>query len=56
MSLWYTIKDKEDVSLSLDGKSLDVCFSGDDHNGNIYVEIPIEYIKEALDKVVGGEK
>jgi hypothetical protein len=43
MSIWYEIKDKEDVKLSEDGKTIDVNFTGDD-NGNIYVEIPIEFL------------
>lgn len=49
MSIWYEIKDKEDISLSDDGKSIYVNFTGD-HNGNIYVEIPIEFIKQVIEK------
>jgi hypothetical protein len=43
MSIWYKVEDREDVNLSADGKTIDVNFSGDD-NGNIYVEIPIEFL------------
>lgn len=43
MSMWYEIKDKDDVSLSEDGKSLQVNFDSN-HNGNIWVEIPLEFI------------
>lgn len=49
MSTWYEIKDKDDVSLSDDGKSLHVNFDGD-QNGNIWVEIPLEFIAPLLNK------
>lgn len=45
MSIWYDIKDKEDVSLSDDGKSLQINFDSD-HNGNIWVEVPLEFIDQ----------
>ena len=51
MSIWYDIKDSEDLSLSLDGKDLHVNFDGD-HNGNIYVAIPLELIEPLLKKLV----
>ena len=47
MSMWYKIKDQEDVEISEDGKTIDVLFGGD-HNGNNYVEIPIEFITNVL--------
>jgi hypothetical protein len=47
MSVWHEIKDKEDVSLSDDGKTIEVLFDGDD-NGNIYVEIPVEFIRPLI--------
>ncbi len=47
MSIWYDIKNSEDVSLSEDGKSLQVCFDSD-HNGNIWVDIPLELITPLL--------
>ena len=47
MSLWYEIKDQDDVSLSDDGKTIYVCFNGN-HNGNIYVEIPVGFVIKAI--------
>ena len=47
MSVWYEIEDQEDVELSEDGKTLEINFNSD-HNGNIYVEVPIDIIKKAL--------
>jgi hypothetical protein len=44
MSVWHTIKDPDDVDLSLDGKTLDVLFKSD-NSGNHYVEIPIEFVR-----------
>ncbi len=51
MSIWYEIKDKKDLNLSDDKKDLHVLFDGD-YNGNIYVSIPIEFIKEVLEKAI----
>lgn len=47
MSIWHEIKEQEDVELSEDGKTVEVCF-GHDHNGNLYVDIPIEFVKSVL--------
>lgn len=47
MSKWQEITDSEDVSLSADGKTIDV-YIGSDDEGSIYIEIPIEFIKEKL--------
>lgn len=47
MSIWHEIKDQDDVQLSDDKQTLEVCF-GHDHNGNLYADIPIEFIKHAL--------
>ena len=49
MSIWHEIKDQEDVQLSDDGKTIEVCY-GSDNQGNLYVDIPIEYVKLALSK------
>ena len=47
MSVWYTIKDPEDVDISLDGEFLDVLFSTDDF-GNNYIEITIKFVEHCL--------
>jgi len=52
MSIWHEIKEQEDVGLSLDKKTLEVCY-GSDRNGNLYVDIPIEFVKAALEDVAG---
>lgn len=46
MSEWYDIT-KEDIAISDDGKTLEVHI-GHNYDGNIYVEIPIDCIKEVL--------
>ena len=48
MSQWREIA-KEDVELSNDKQTIDVLI-GSDYNGNNYIEIPIEYIIEILQK------
>lgn len=53
MSIWYKVKEQEDVELSVDGKTLDVCFL-EDHNGGNYVEIPIEFVKKVMPDHFGG--
>ena len=50
MSIWHEIKDPEDVELSEDKKTLEVCY-GSDNNGNLYVDIPIEFVKLALENL-----
>ena len=47
MSIWHEIKKQEDVELSEDGKTLEILYKHD-HNGNKYIEIPVEFIKCAL--------
>jgi hypothetical protein len=47
MSTWHTIMDKENITLSEGGSLLDILLDHDDF-GNIYVEIPVELIKEVL--------
>lgn len=47
MSLWKQIKNQEDVELSEDGKTIEVLYEFD-HNGNNYIEIPVEFIKNVL--------
>ena len=49
MSKWYEIKDKEDINISEDGKMLQVNFGGD-NDGNLWVEIPIEFITDIIKK------
>lgn len=55
MSIWYEIKEQDDVELSDDKKTLEVCYEHD-HNGNLYIDIPIEFVKHALDNVDEVEK
>ena len=47
MSIRYTIKDRDDIELSDDGKEVEV-FLYSDLNGNYYVDIPIEFLNEIL--------
>jgi len=57
MSEWYK-PEKEDVSLSDDGTTLDVCITAND-NGNIWAEIPVEYLPYNLAeraKLIGALK
>lgn len=45
MSIWYEITDNEDISLSDDGKCLQINFDSN-HNGNIWVEVSLELIDQ----------
>ena len=47
MSTRRTIKKQEDVELSEDGKTLEVLYEFD-YNGNNYIDIPIEFVQQAL--------
>jgi len=47
MSTWRKVKDRDDVEVSEDGKTLDILYMFD-HNGNNYVEVPIEFVRDAL--------
>ena len=47
MSTWREIKKQEDVELSEDGKTLEVLYMSD-YNGNNYIDIPIEFARQAL--------
>jgi len=47
MSLWYEIKNKDDVELSEDGTEVDVLFNSDGF-GNQYISIPVEFLVELL--------
>jgi hypothetical protein len=47
MSIWHTVKESDDVQLSDDKKTLEVLLSSD-HNGNNYIEIPVEFV---IDKI-----
>lgn len=49
MSIWYEIKDIEDVEISNDGKTLEVLYHTD-NQGNWYVDIPIEFVKQRLEE------
>lgn len=47
MSEWYEVENQDDVELSDDKKTLEVWFKAN-YNGNVYIEIPIEFVKNAL--------
>jgi len=47
MSEWFTIKDKNDISLSDDGETVQVRFKTN-YMGNVYIEIPVELIVDLL--------
>jgi len=47
MSTRRIIKKQEDVELSEDGKTLEVLYEFD-YNGNNYIDIPIEFVQQAL--------
>ena len=47
MSMWYEVDDIFDLGISDDGKMLQVRFDTD-CNGNNYVEVPMEILKEKL--------
>ena len=46
MSIWKQV-DEEDVELSEDGKTIDICI-GADQFGNNYLEVPVELILKLL--------
>ena len=50
VSIWYEIKDPDDVDLSDDKRSVDVLFNHD-HNGNNYVTIPVKFLFKLLKDV-----
>jgi len=47
MSEWIEIDDKDDVSLSDDGTTIDILYNFDE-NGNKYIEVPVKWVKELL--------
>ena len=47
MSVWYEIKDIEDIDISLDGEELHILFDSDD-TGNNYVSVPVEMVEKVL--------
>lgn len=49
MSIRHEIKDFDDLDISDDGTEIEVLFSHN-HNGNQYVDIPIEMIVELLER------
>ena len=52
MSIWHTVKESDDVQLSDDKKTLEVLLNSD-HNGNNYIEIPVEFV---IDKISANMK
>lgn len=52
MSFRHTITDIEDVQISDDGKELEVLYDSD-NLGNLYVDIPIEFVKQRLAEEAG---
>ena len=48
MSEWRKIKVPDDVALSEDGTTLDVLIDHHEGFGNVYIEIPIEFVVRAL--------
>lgn len=48
MSIRRTITNPEDVELSENGKELEILIGGDDC-GNEYVDIPVEFVRKALE-------
>lgn len=48
MSIWYDIKKTDEVNVSDDGKTLDILFDSKDYNGAMYVQVPLERVKEVL--------
>lgn len=48
MSEWKRVRHRDEVSLSEDGKSLEVLI-GTSAWGNEYIEIPVEFVREVLD-------
>ena len=49
MSEWYKIEDEEFVEVSKDKKTIEVLFNTNE-NGNQYIDIPIEFIKNVLNE------
>lgn len=47
MSIWYEIKNIDDVEVSEDGKEIDVLYNND-LQGNYYVSIPIDFARKVL--------
>ena len=47
MSIWYEIKNPEDIEISEDGKTVEILI-GTDYSGNIYVEIPVKILRQKL--------
>lgn len=43
MSTWQEIRNKSCVEISSDGETIEVLYNHD-HNGNNYIEIPIEFV------------
>ena len=47
MSIWYEIKNPEDIEISDNGKTVEILI-GTDYSGNIYVEIPVKILIQKL--------
>jgi hypothetical protein len=50
MSEWRKIKDPDDVALSHDGTTIDVLIDHHDGFGNVYIEIPVEFVEREMAK------
>lgn len=48
MSIWYEVKNKEDVSISEDGKTVEILFKSD-NQGNYYVDVPIDFLEQEIE-------
>ena len=47
MSTWYDIEDPDDIDLTDDGEFIHIWFDND-VDGNKYVSVPVELIKDRL--------
>ncbi len=54
MSIWYEIKDKEDIDFSGDGKEVHILYHKD-RQGNYYVSVPTDFLRKLLEQN-GGVK
>lgn len=52
MSLWYQVKDPDDIELSDDGKTLEIDVTEtlqlNTGWGHVYLEIPVEFVKKLI--------
>lgn len=45
MSIWHTVDSKEDIAI--DGDKINILYDSD-YNGNMYVEIPLEIMRQII--------